>query len=48
MLFEDHLDTESEDGVSGRSSASESADLFNGLGVDAEAKRRVKKRQRRA
>ena len=49
MLFEDHPDTDSEDNVAGRSSVSESAEqLCEEYGVDAEAKRRQRKHQRRA
>jgi hypothetical protein len=49
MLFEDHPDTDSEDNVTARSSVSESAEqLCDGYGVDAEAKRRQRKDERRA
>jgi hypothetical protein len=49
MFFEDHPDTDSEDNVTARSSVSESAEqLFHEYGVDAEAKRRQRKDERRA
>ena len=49
MFFEDHPDTDSEDNVTARSSVSESAEqLCDEYGVDAEAKRRQRKHERRA